>query len=1005
MSLRNTDASPAAGPASWPARAAARRYSAGTKAAIGLAVVFAMVMLAAWAVPPALDWGRFRTGIAAIAAAQLGRPVAISGEVTLRLLPETVLTAAGVTLPDQGDGVSAELSTLRLQVAVLPLLAGRIRPRDLVLGSPVVHLPWPVPDSLAHRARGPVPQAFAAHIENGTLRIGQAEVTGINAGIHGGPEPPVAPGLLPDANGAGFGAEGFAAFAGQSWRFTGALGIPDADGVSALDLAVAGQGAAAQTNGMVRGTVADGVVQGRLRAGGPDLSLLMPAARLAWQADAPFIASGTSIDAASISVSLGGSPAEASLALHVARPMRLDGRVHAASLDLDSWLRVLGAGGTAHPGTGAGASSAIARLPGRIEVTADAARLLGGTVAGLHGTLVSDGESLLLDHAGGTLPGQAVLEMSGAVTRSAGLLRISGPGRLEAPELRSTLSWLRRLAPALLDSMPPATLRSASLTGIVTAGPGLLSVSGLAGQLDGTGVTGGFGVRLGKRPRFGASLTLDHVPLDDWIGAGWPAAGAYAGAVKSWSLFDGDVRVRAASGSARGVALRDLALDAHVGASGLRVDRAAAEMSGLRLTASGVAGVDGVLSDCAFRAATQEAAALQTMLPTAWRWTAGLWHGPASMEATLAGPPGAVAAQLRTDIGDLVVEAELRADVAGRTASGSVTLRHPGAPRLLAALGASGAERWLNTGSVSMRGQVAVRPGHASLQDFDLVAADLQLGGRLDVDYSGTEPSLHGVIDAGRLALPGWSRLSGFNVAWLSGWAAQLHVTAGDVTVGTVPAARSVVADLGLASGVWLLDVTRASVAGGGLLAGQLAGDAGQARPVVALRGRAAGLHLSGPVTGWPIDLAAGDIDIDLDASATGDAFGLDRVTGTAVLALHDAELTGLDLAAARQAAMLHGPAAGSALEQASHGTSAGLTGTAEIDLDHGRLRLTPSTLVSGDGAITAEGMADHDGLAMRLELAQSGARVTEVGPWNAIKATIDAGMPAQPLRPKHRRR
>ena len=389
MSLINPDAPPAPGPARWPADAARTRPRPTERVvAYSLAGVLGLALLAAWAVPPGLDWGRFRTGIAAIAAAQLGRPVVISGEVTLRLLPEAVLTATGVTLPDQGDGVSAELSTLRLQVAVLPLLAGRIRPRDLALGSPVVHLPWPLPDTLAHHASGRVPQAFAAHIENGSLQVGQARVTGINAGIHDGPEPAFVPGL-PDASAAGFGAEGFAAFAGRSWRFNGALGIPDADGVSALDLAVAGQGAAAQTNGVLRGTVADGVVQGRLHAGGPDLSLLMPAARLAWQADAPFVASGTSIEAAPITVSLGGSPAEASLALHVAAPMRLDGRVHASSVDLDAWVRLLGT----EAASGAGGRLAVARLPGRIDITADTARLLGGTVAGLHGALVSDGTS------------------------------------------------------------------------------------------------------------------------------------------------------------------------------------------------------------------------------------------------------------------------------------------------------------------------------------------------------------------------------------------------------------------------------------------------------------------------------------------------------------------------------------------------------------------------------------------------------------------------------------
>ena len=92
--------------------------------------------------------------------------------------------------------------------------------------------------------RPSVPRPFAAHVEGGTLLIGQAEVTGITAAIHGGPAP--APGLVQDSGPvAAFGAEGFAKFDGQRWRFTTALGAPDADGVSAIDLAMQGQGPSA----------------------------------------------------------------------------------------------------------------------------------------------------------------------------------------------------------------------------------------------------------------------------------------------------------------------------------------------------------------------------------------------------------------------------------------------------------------------------------------------------------------------------------------------------------------------------------------------------------------------------------------------------------------------------------------------------------------------------------------------------------------------------------------
>ncbi len=999
--MRNPDAPPVPAPAPWPARGAARRKRTRLQALVlGLPGAAALALLAAWAVPPSLDWGRFRMGIAAIAAAQLGRPVAISGEVSLRLLPEAVLTATNVVLPDQGDGVSAELSTLRLEVSVLPLLAGRIRPLDLVLGAPVVHLPWPLPDSVARRARGPASHAFAVHIENGTFRLGQAEVTGINAALHDGQERRAVSGPAQETGaqetgaqetGAGFGAEGFAAFSGRSWRFTGALGLPDADGVSALDVVVSGQGLAARTDASLQGTLADGVVQGRLRASGPDLSVLLPTGRFAWQTDIPFVASATSVEARSITMSLGASTADASLALRIAPPIRLDGRVHAESLDLDGWARMIGvAGGSAHRFT--------PRLAGRVELQADTAGLQGGAMTGLHGTLVSDGNALSLEHAGGVLPGRARVEASLALTGSDGLLRISGPGRLDAPDLRTTLRWAHGLAPALIDALPAGVLGRASLTGMIDATPGAASVSELAGQLDGAGISGRADIGFGPRRHLGATLTLDRLALDDWTLPGWPIAAAFAQAGRFWSGLDADLHLRAAEGTLHGAVLSGLVLDARSGEFGLKVDRAAASMSGVQLTASGGLGGDGALSGCLFRAVAQEAASVSNSLPAGWRWTAGLWRGPASLEAALSGPPGAAETEVRADIGDLVVEAELRADLLGRKAAGSITLRHPGAPRLLALLGVAGAERWLDTGSVSLRGNIKLQPGDVSVSEFDLAAADLRLSGTLDLGYAGAEPFLRGAIDAERLAVPGWADWPPLDPAWLRGWAAQVHVTAREIVAGGRPAAGAATAEFGVGGGLGLLDVAGLSWSGG-RLAGQVAVDASQTRPVVAIHGQATGLHVAGPVTGWPVDLVSGEVDGTLDAEAAGSLPMLEQSGGTAMLALHDVQFDGFDLAAA-----LRPQSRPALLAALSHGATGGLDGAIRVDMDRGTLRLAPTTLVSAAGAVGLEGAADASRVRLRFGLRPSGASITETGPWSAVAATPDPGIaPVAPHRRKRR--
>ena len=137
-----------------------------------VAGVFTLVLLALWLVPPMFDWNRYRAAIASFAAAELGRPVSIGGNVTLRLLPEAVFTADDVSFPDQGNGVSVRLRALRLEVAIGPLLGGHLVVRDLTLGEPLLKLPWPLPPDLGTPIRPYVRQAFTARVERGSVQIG-----------------------------------------------------------------------------------------------------------------------------------------------------------------------------------------------------------------------------------------------------------------------------------------------------------------------------------------------------------------------------------------------------------------------------------------------------------------------------------------------------------------------------------------------------------------------------------------------------------------------------------------------------------------------------------------------------------------------------------------------------------------------------------------------------------------------------------------------------------------
>jgi hypothetical protein len=991
--------------------------------------VLAATLLAAWAVPPLLNWGRYRTAIAAIAAAELGRPVVIGGEVTLRLLPEAVLTAADVTLPSQGaaDGISAQVGALRLQVAIWPLLAGHIVLRDLVLGTPVLTLPWPLPDGLAHAIRPRLPHAFAAHVENGTLRIGGVEITGITAAIHGGPVPLAAiqGATTEPANVAVFGAEGFASFAARNWRFSSALGAPDADGVSAIDLSVhmlprrapGADSPGADTGGSVQATLADGIVQGRLRAGGPDLSQLMPASPLAWHLEAPFVASGERIETNAIRASLGGAPADGTALLQLGNDARLDARISAAAIDLDGWAALLKSSlPNAGPGRHAASASLGPKLPLRIALEADSATLFAGTLAGLRATLVSDGRNLSMEQIEATLPGNARLTAPHVTLSVArGLMSAEGEASLDAPDLAATLSWLQPLAPTLLRARPAGVLRRAEVSGTASLSPGHLAVAGLAGQVDGMTVAGGFAVETAGNARLDADLTMDRVVLDDWLGpppSAWPASGL-AALGRRVSGMETNLNLAAAGAQWGAITLGGIKAALHTGSAGLQLDHLEASLLSAHLAASGTLAADGAIAGAHMLLQAPDAQKMLALLPAAWRWAPQLWQGTGLFELAAEGPPDALCLQFRTDAGDLVLEAEAQADTKAQppSATATITLRHPGTPRLLAALGLAGTETWLGTGSLALLAHLRAEGGHITVQDFTLDGAEMRLAGTLDIVLPGH--AITGTIHADMLALPGtfeaWDVALGALPPWLQAWHAQLHMSADAVEAGLHEAAARAAADIALGSGLAFADDISAMLAGGHLTA-QLALDTTQTPPRLALLAALGQATLASPLGLAPIDLDAGAMDLTLDLQTTGSSpqalwAGL---SGEAHAVLRGGELLGLDLSDLARATALRPPRRRAAIQAAlSQGATAGLDGEAAARIDHGHAQLPPATLSTQAGTITLQGSADLTArtidLGLRLAPAATGASfgLHLSGPWAEAKAVQDSNRPQKGAKKK----
>jgi uncharacterized protein involved in outer membrane biogenesis len=945
-------------------------------ASLLLVCLAALALLAAWQLPGRLDWNRYRDTIEAVASSTLGRPVTIAGKITLSLLPETELTAAGVVIgapESNAPGPTMQVQALRLRVALLPLLAGRVEARELALHGANLTIPWPL-------ARGDLagwpPEwlaAFSARVEDGQLRLGSVALTGVDA-------------TLATSDSGALTASGTAQLSGQPIHFTARLTAAGGDGAAGLDVALDGQGRLAGSGAGFAGQMAaDGTMAGRLVAHGRDLSLLTAAPSVPFQAEAALKISGSRIGFDDLALDVGGTALGGSVELRLLASPRLDARLSAARFDLDAWQPVLFRLGR----TG---------MPVGLDLSAEAAGLDGGVVHDLHVVLdLSEGQIALRDLTA-LLPGEATLGLSGQVQRTdPARPRFDGDARLAAPALRTTLNWLDGAGINLFPGLPADVLNSVTLSAHVAAEPGLLALSRIDAKVDGAKVGGelrlwpSFKAQDAKtpdaktpastkaavpkpgaakpsegHPAIVATLTVDRLALDPWLSGRWPTMADLTGLLNG---RDVDLRLHADAASLAGQDISGLSLDAASqsgqGDGQLVLRRLEATLSGVHLVASGTMGGSGRVNDGRLDARTDDATPLADLLPPSWSPTEAFWRGPAILSAQLAGPPEALGLQLRLEMADARLEAQPVFDLKNGRWAGPVTLRHPGAPQFLAALGLPGTEPWLGEGSLSVIAQLSATPGRLAADQLDLIAGPTRFSASLNLDTSQAVPRLGGRINADVLTLP---RLlptdqTPLPFAWLHGWQGSLAVTARQVLIGLEPTATQAAGVVSLSdTGALRIDPFTARL-GDGPLSMTLALNSAAEPPTLALNATLSGAAIDGALTGLPLDLLSGRADAALNLAATGHspAAMLATLSGTASAHVGDGALTGFDLfrarLAARRAERNTAPAAEAALRDALAG---GSTGFDRLDLaaavSNGVLSLHDSGLQGSTGTVDLAG-------------------------------------------------
>ena len=873
-------------------------------------------MAAVWIGPRLISWEGQRNHLAALASERLGRPVALQGPLRVVLLPQPVIEADEVHLGQEAGGLGVKAETLRLKLGLLPLILGRLEPRDLVLVGADIRLPWPLPAAGALRPP-PWLSDFAARIEASRVTLGEVALENVAARL-------VAPGPLDAVR-----LEGSFTRAGAEARFQAVLGRPGYDGIGTLELRLNGQGASLVTRGAL---LAEGGYEGRLEASGAYLSAFLPAPALPFRITGRIRASEDRIITPDLAVEFDGGTGRTAAEIQLAPEAKMDLAVTMNRLDLDPWIAAMRA-------------TRDWPFPIVLDIAAESARWQGHELRRFKAGIAREGARMTLTDIAALLPGEAELEARGATLGERLELALSVSG----PSLRDSLAAFGFTVAA----PDPARLRRFEGRGRLVLEPNLIEAPEFSVLLDGGRYAGAGALRLGARPALGLGLSIDALALDGLLAESltWQAAN------EALQGFDANLRLTAGRLVWQGQALDGVALDATLDAGRLAVQRLSARQGQASLAVSGgvALGASPSLADLVLEIAAPSASALPPVILDAFPLPAGLAALPALLRLRGNGAAEALTLGAEIALEDARLDANAVLDLPRARGEGSLTFRHPSAARLYAQVLGREEPGWMGEGSASLIARIVGEGRVFTLPLLTLVAAETRAAGEARLDMSAARPSLVLRLAAENLALPGpdLTDQEPLPLAVLAGLDGNFALNAARIAVLGLPPVDNAEAALVLENGQLRLDGFRAALAGG-QMEGRGALDTTSQPPRLEANFEIAGASLAHPIFDLPLDLAAGRLALAGRLAASGHAPSalVSSLEGSGRFLLADGVVAGVALRDAYAAAGIADPlAAEAALRRA---LMAGATAVERLEggwqISTGRLLLQEANLVAESG-------------------------------------------------------
>lgn len=530
----------------------------------GLVALIGLVLVLVLVGPNFVDWSRYKGEIELRTKEITGRDLVIGGPISVSILPQPTLVAEDIRFANIKGAAVADMVTLkslRVRLALLPLLTGKIRVDNITLVRPVVELEtladgqvnWlltptapPKPSPATHvepeeaaKAGEGFPRLDRLVVQEGVIvyrdsRSGHIErVDAIAAQLSVG-----------SASGP-FWAQGTAMPRGVPARFTLSLGRLGADTPSAVSVSVEfdpGQ-ARFDFNGIVVAAKDNREeLSGKLHAEAGDLIKLtnaflggaasdqLPILVNRFILDGTIQGSDSNLSIADLSLTMGESKAAGSLELAFGKTTDVKARMAADRIDLDALLKppappqVAPAKAVEAPApTGKKAPTQKADAPAGFALPAS----VNGTFDLSATTIVYNGQEakdirvvaalqngrLAVEKAEARLPGDAAVSLNGAVSTRKGAFAVDGSAKMATNNVRTLLSWLK----LNVDEVPEGKLTTATFAGNFATSGDEIQFRDIQATLDGSRLAGGATLALRQRPAIAASLAVDRLMIDTYL--------------------------------------------------------------------------------------------------------------------------------------------------------------------------------------------------------------------------------------------------------------------------------------------------------------------------------------------------------------------------------------------------------------------------------------------------------------------------------------------------------